>query len=284
MGRPMAQQLSAAGYEVRGFDVDPAARATLEAQGIATADSVNGVVADAEVVILMLPSSAIVRQVLDQIVRDAGTPDSPMIVDMGSSDPLVTQTLGAELRERGYALIDAPVSGGVSGAQAGTLTIMVGGATGDVERVRSVLTTMGRPTHVGPVGSGHAVKALNNLLSATHLWISSEAVLAGERFGIDPQMFLDVVNSSSGRSGSTEQKWPRFVLPDTFDSGFSLALMVKDMKIATDLCQQLGIGTSLGEEAVKRWSEASTGLPENADHTEIVRWLRTSASHKQPAT
>ncbi len=158
-----------------------------------------------------------------------------LVVDMGSSEPVKTRALAAELDAVGVELVDAPVSGGVSGAVKGTLTIMVGGAATAVARVTPVLEHLGTVRHAGAVGSGHAIKALNNLISATHLWITSEAMLAGQRFGLQPEVMLEIINGSSGRSGSSENKWPNFILPGTFDSGFGLRLMLKDMRTAVDL-------------------------------------------------
>ena len=158
-------------------------------------------------------------------------------------------------------MIDAPVSGGVSGAETGRLTVMVGGARQtDLVAARPLLEELGRPVHAGPVGAGHAVKALNNLLSATHLWVTSEAMLAGERFGIDPQVMLSVFNSSSGRSGSTENKWPNFILPGTFNSGFGLRLMLKDMGIAVQLVDQVGGPSALGHQCVPTVGPGGAGF------------------------
>ena len=155
---------------------------------------------------------------------------------MSSSEPLRTRALAEKLAASGLArLVDAPVSGGVGGAERGTLTIMAGGEADTIADLAEVLSVLGRVRHTGPVGSGHALKALNNLLSATHLLATSEAMVAGQEFGLDPHTMLEVFNASSGRSGSTENKWPNFVLPGGYDSGFGLGLMLKDMKIATQL-------------------------------------------------
>lgn len=273
MGGPMAGRLLDAGITVRGFDTSEAARDSLAARGGTVASSVTDV-SDASIVILMLPSSDVVEAVLlGGGLADALTPGA-IVVDMSSSAPLRTQALGHSLDERSLGFVDAPVSGGVTGAQAGTLTVMVGGRADLVGTVEPVLANFGRVRPVGGIGAGHAVKALNNLMSATHLWVTSEAILAAERFGIDPAVMLDVVNGSSGRSGSTENKWPNFILPETFDSGFALDLMLKDMRIATSLAQELGLPISLGEAAVERWAQAADALPAGADHTEIVNWLR----------
>jgi 3-hydroxyisobutyrate dehydrogenase len=163
------------------------------------------------------------------------------------------------------------------GATAGTLAIMAGGPEETLARARDVLAPLGTVHRAGPVGAGHAVKALNNLMSATHLLVTSEAMLAGERFGLDPEVMLAIFNGSTGRSGSTEVKWPKFILPETYDAGFGLRLMLKDMRIALGLAGQLGQPSRLGARAVDLWAEAAEALPAGADHTEIARWLRDSA-------
>ena len=153
--------------------------------------------------------------------------------------------------------MDAPVSGGVGGAERGTLTIMAGGDADTIENLAEVLAVLGRVRHTGAVGSGHALKALNNLLSATHLLVTSEAMVAGTGIRAGPATMLEVFNASSGRSGSTENKWPNFVLPGGFDSGFGLGLMLKDMKIATSLAESLGRPSQLGARAVELWGQAA---------------------------
>src|SRR4051812_30151424 len=142
-------------------------------------------------------------------------------------------------------------------------------------RVRPVLDVRGsRVVHAGErPGAGHVVKALNNLMSAAHLLVSSEALIAGREFGLDPAVMLDIVNGSSGRSGSTQTKWPRFILPGGFDSGFALRLMLKDMRGALDLQDATGTPAPLSRAAVDAWADAAEALPPDADHTEIARWL-----------
>lgn len=276
MGLPMATRLVTAGYQVAGYDVAPAAGQALSDAGGVYRDDLRDAVAGSSVVILMLPSS----DVVEAVVHDRGfdPPAGTTVIDMSSSEPLRTRALAEELAGRKATLIDAPVSGGVKGAINGRLTIMAGGDTGDIERVAPILGHLGKVTRAGDVGSGHAVKALNNLLSATHLLVTSEAILAGERFGLDPATMLEIFNGSSGRSGSTENKWPNFILPGTFDSGFGLRLMLKDMRIATGLADQVGVPDPLGRAAVELWARAAEALDAGADHTEIVNWLRKDES------
>jgi 3-hydroxyisobutyrate dehydrogenase len=154
---------------------------------------------------------------------------------------------------------------------------MLGSRDADRGRAHALLSPLGRIFDCGDVGAGHALKALNNLLSATHLWATSEAIEAGRRFGLDPQVMLAVFNGSSGRSGSTENKWPNYVLPATFDSGFGLRLMLKDMRIATGLAEQLGAPSRLGEDAMALWAEAADQLAPDADHTRVAEWIAAKA-------
>jgi 3-hydroxyisobutyrate dehydrogenase len=279
MGIPMTTQLLTAGHDVRGYDLSADARSALVTAGGKGCDSPEQAVIGAELVILMLPNSAIVESVITApTVLDALTPDA-LVIDMSSSEPTRTKALAAMLAKRSIRLIDAPVSGGVSGANKGSLTIMVGADDAELAEAIPVLSVLGTVKHAGPVGAGHAVKALNNLMSATHLLVTSEAILTGQSFGVDPELMLQIVNGSSGKSGSTENKWPNFILPGTYDSGFGLALMLKDMKIAVALADEVKVATPLSNAAVALWEEAATELSPTADHTEIARWVATAKRH-----
>jgi 3-hydroxyisobutyrate dehydrogenase len=263
----MARRLAEAGYSLSVYDVQPV---IVEHANVTRVGALTDVAVGAAVVILMLPSSAEVEDVLIGQGLLAALAPGTVVIDMSSSEPARTRALAAHA-----PLVDAPVSGGVAGARGGTLTIMVG-ASGEVfARLRPLLSAMGtRVLHCGPVGAGHAVKALNNLMSATHLLVTSEAMTAAIEFGLDPSVVLDVVNSSSGRSGSTETKWPRFVLPETYDSGFGLRLMLKDARIALDLLRSAGVPADHSRSSVDLWTQASEALPADADHTEIARWVQ----------
>jgi 3-hydroxyisobutyrate dehydrogenase len=280
MGNPMVRQLAAGGVAVRGYDasagaidalsdvITPAATAAAAGEGL-------------PVVILMLPDSNVVEAVVDGGLLDALAPGT-LLVDMSSSEPMRTRSLAERVAAKGVTLVDAPVSGGVSGARAGKLTIMVGGPDDAVERLIPLLGLMGRARHVGGVGAGHALKALNNLMSAAHLAASSEAILVGQRFGLDPAVMVEAVNGSSGRSGSTENKWPNYVVPQTYDSGFTAGLLVKDIRIALDLARATGGPSELSAEVVELWTKAVDELGPGADHTEIARWLRGQAESRTP--
>jgi 3-hydroxyisobutyrate dehydrogenase len=280
MGLPMARRLASAGFAVRAFDVSEAARAALaEPPGVPIAATAADAAREADAVVLMLPSSAVVEHVLRAEGVLAALAPGALVVDMSSSQPLSTRALAAEAAARGAELVDAPVSGGVSGAVEGTLTIMFGGSADAASACAPLLDALGgRVVHVGDVGAGHAVKALNNLLSATTLLATSEAVAIGRTFGIDPAVLIDAVNGSSGRSGSTEQKFPRFVLTEAYNSGFSAALMVKDMRVAVGLAEDLAVPSPLADTSTRLWDRALSELAPDADHTEIARWVDGSGA------
>lgn len=276
MGAPMASNLAAAGYPVRAHDVAPAAVASFAEgrPGVFRAGSAAQAAAGADVVITMLPDGKIVRKT----VLDGGVASSlergATIVDMSSSSPVETQALGADLAAMGLGLVDAPVSGGVKKAVEGKLAIMAGGDPALVQRVRPILATMGAVVYeTGPLGTGHAMKALNNFVSAAGLVATCEALIVGRRFGLDPDKMVDILNASTGRNNSTEVKAKQFILSETFASGFSLALMAKDLRTAADLAAHLGLAAPMSTAASQLWMEASRALGAGADHTEIFRFV-----------
>jgi 3-hydroxyisobutyrate dehydrogenase len=274
MGMPMARRLAAAGYQVSGFDASATVMASLGGADGLTAAPRLAAVAETSTAILMLPDSDVVEQVLLDEGLLADIRPGSMIIDMSSSDPARTRELADRAGGLGVTLIDAPVSGGVAGALAGSLTVMVGGPEQAFLSALPVLRQLGsRVVHAGGVGAGHAVKALNNLMSAAHLLASSEALIAGRRFGLDPAVMLEIINGSSGRSGSTELKWPRYVLTESYNAGFPVRLMVKDIKLALAIERATGTPSAVSEATVAAWSQALDDLPPDADHTAIARWL-----------
>ncbi|MGO4714630.1 NAD(P)-dependent oxidoreductase [Bradyrhizobium sp. 2TAF24] len=275
MGLPMAKRLIGAGFTVRGADPSEPARAALEAAGGKAFAAAAEAAAGASVIITMLPNGRIVRDVL---LGDAGIaralPKGTLIIDMSSSAPTDTTGLAADLAKLGVPLIDAPVSGGVRRAVDGSLAIMAGGPAAEVERGRPVLAAMGKSIFAtGLVGSGHAMKALNNYVSAAGLIAACEALLVGQTFGLAPETIVDVLNASTGRNNSTEVKMKPFVISGAFNSGFSLALMAKDLRIAADLAAHLGLGIPQIATVADLWEQAKGTLKTDADHTEIYRFL-----------
>lgn len=289
MGVPMVRRLLGAGFTVQGYDASPGAGRDVatdadgEDAGAQAAytrvDSLADVAQGARAVMLMLPSSAVVEQVLlGEGLLDA-LEDDALLVDMGSSKPEGTQRMAQEAERRGVRLVDAPVSGGVPAARDGSLTIMAGGPQEWVEQCRPALEPVGKHVvHCGPVGAGHAMKAINNLLSASSLLASSEALLIGSKFGLDETVMMDAINGSSGRSWSTMAKWPRHIIPRNFTSGFLMGLMVKDTRIALDLAESTGVAASHSRATLEMWEEALRELPEGADHTDIFRWVEQRSS------
>jgi 3-hydroxyisobutyrate dehydrogenase len=215
--------------------------------------------------------------VLGEAGLATGLQRGAVIIDMSSSSPVGTRKLGTELAAQGVFLIDAPVSGGVKKAIDGTLSIMVGGKTQMVERCRPIMDVMGRVFVTGAPGTGHAMKAINNYLSAASLATAAEGIIAGTRFGIAPEMMIEILNSSSGRSNSTEYKYPNFILPGTFDTGFALGLMAKDLRLALELAAGSGAPHGLLQAVSDTWSRAEQQLGPRADHTEVVKYLESLA-------
>jgi 3-hydroxyisobutyrate dehydrogenase len=275
MGLPMAERLVEAGYLVRGVDLSKDARKAIDEKGGRSAETAKEAAAGAPIIITMLPNGRVVREA---ILGDDGAifslAEGALLIDMSSSAPLETRSLGEDLAPRGIRMLDAPVSGGVARAKIGTLAVMVGGEAADIDRARSVLQVMGKsifPT--GPLGSAHAMKALNNYVSAAGLAAASEALIVGQAFGLAPETIVDVLNASTGKNNSTETKLKPFVLSGTFGSGFGMALMAKDIGIAADLAQQLHKPVPGVRAAADLWARASKAMPQGTDHTAIYEYL-----------
>lgn len=284
MGAPMAGRLVSAGFTVRVFDLRPEvlqAFTDSHPQAIAAtsgADAVQG----AHALITMLPDGTAVREaVLGPAGCASAMAAGTVVIDMSSSAPLQTQETGRALDAREIAMVDAPVSGGVKRAHEGSLAIMAGGPQEDVHRCLPVLQAMGSSVFMtGALGSGHAMKALNNFVSASGLTAVSEALLIGRKFGLEPSLMVDILNASSGRNNSTENKMKQFILSETFAGGFSLGLMAKDLGIASDLADHLDVAAPLSTLCGTLWSQAAEELGA-VDHTRIFTYLE-SLSTKGP--
>jgi 3-hydroxyisobutyrate dehydrogenase len=275
MGLPMARRLLESGAPVVGFDPLETACQVFRESGGTVATTALEAAEGADVLITMLPDGAAVRAALmDGEPLFAHLAADTVIIDMSSSAPTGTRELSDEVAARGIHLLDAPVSGGVKRALDGSLAIMVGGPAEIVARVRPLLEAMGKSIFAtGAVGSGHAMKALNNYVSAAGLTAACEALQIGERFGLDPVLMTDILNTSTGRNNSTEVKLKPFVIPKNYASGFSLALMAKDLRTADDLARHLGMSARLSAELCTLWEEALAELGAQADHTAIDAFL-----------
>jgi len=277
MGWPMAANLASAGHELIVHDNRHELGARFAAEHHCAAASEIADLEAAELVITMLPDGHVVREVylskphgLAAVLRP-GT----IAVDMSSSDPSGTRQLGRILAERGLALIDAPVSGGVPRAHSATLTIMIGADDrAAVERARPVLASMGnRLFDTGSLGCGHAMKALNNFVAAAGYAAVAEAMLAGKRFGLDQKTMLEIMSVSTGRSFMTETAMPEHVVNGKFASGFSLGLLAKDVAIAAALARDVKLDAPLMRFIRERWNLARDRLGGARDNTEaILSW------------
>ena len=248
MGAPMARCLAKAEFPVMLFDTNKEATQPFRSETnlFTVAPDLATLGAECRTVITMLPDSKIVRAATFGIDGKGGgfgqrLAKGSVVIDMRSSYPIDTQKLGAELEAKGIALVDAPVSGGVPKAITGQLAIMAGGKSADIDRVAATLSAMGTVHRTGPLGSGHAMKALNNYVSAAGLVATAEALVVGQRFGLDGHVMTKVLNASTGKNNTTENKAERYMLNHAFNSGFALALMDKDVGMANRLAKELGI-------------------------------------------
>lgn len=278
MGVPMVRNLLRAGFSVLGYDLNPQAAAPCKGEaGFDAMASPHQAAQGCDVLILMLPDSAVVDAMLWDADAGlaAGMAPGKVLIDMGSSDPVRSRGNFARLAAQGVAFVDAPVSGGRKRAVDASLSIMIGGETSAVEQVRPVLQAMGKTlVHVGGAGAGHAVKALNNYVSAAGLLAVCEALVAAEKFGIDPHLVNRVFNASTGKNNTTEHKVENFMLSQTFDSGFSLALMRKDLQTAHGFIERMGTPDDLAALCLRSWADAQAALDPGADHTAMFKFIR----------
>lgn len=282
MGTPMSEHLSAGGYDLVLCDLrEPHAKALADARGARSVplEEVGFAAGTATTVILMLPDSRAVEDVLEgEAGIYANLSPGSVVIDMSSSSPSATVRLADRAGQLGVDFVDAPVSGGVAKANTGELSIMVGAADHAFARVDPLLHVLGSDvTHVGPVGAGHAMKALNNLLSAIGLVAASEVLAIGTKFGLEPQVMLDVLNGSTGGNHATRVKMARFVLSGAFDSGFSLQLMVKDLTIALQLAHETSTPAPISASCLEEWAAAKRTLEPGADHTHIAAYVERRA-------
>lgn len=280
MGGPMAANLAKAGHHLTVYDTDRQRVAAFVAEtgGIAAAGLAE--IGAQEMVVAMLPTGAIVRRVMLEAEGGAfarALQPGTIVIDMSSSEPIGTQELGAELKARGAAMIDAPVSGGVVRAVAGTLAIMIGADdAAAVARARPVLGAMGdRLFETGPLGSGHAMKALNNFVAATSFASTAEAMLIGKRFGLDLTTMVEIMNVSTGRNFHTDVVMKEHVIGERYATGFAVGLLAKDVGIAADLARSMKLDAPLSRLVSERWAQARDALGANRDNTEaILAWDR----------
>lgn len=272
MGRGMALSLQRGGFGVVGTDASETTRRSVAAEGVEVVDSIVAVAARAEVIVLSLPTAAIVEQVVagvDGLLSAARK--GALVIDTSTSHPETTRRLSTRLKERGVSLIDAPVSGGPKGAITGQLTMVIGGAEADVARAELVLAAMSaKRIHIGDVGAGHLAKIANNLLLASHLIAAGEVARLAQQCGVSVERLLEGVNAGSGRSGATQVNFPTWILNGAFDSGFTMKLMRKDVRLAAELIGQTGLNLPLSAEAARLWGLSAATIGDDADFNRIV--------------
>jgi 3-hydroxyisobutyrate dehydrogenase len=290
MGWPMSANLAKGGYDVVGLDADgELARRWAHEHGQTAATGPEAFAA-VDAVVTMLPNGAAVRRaILDGGIADV-LPEGAVVIDMSSAEPSATLSLGPELAERGVALVDAPVSGARAKAIDGTLTIMLGGDDeAAIEKATPIIETMSANIfRTGPLGSGHAMKALNNYVGGAAFVATCEALVVGTKFGLDPAVMLDIMNVSTGRNFTTMMSAPQEIIPRRFASGFALHLFTKDVGIAADLADELAVDAPVSRLVYDRMRDALEQLEPGADHSlAMTIWEKAAGvtvAPKQPAS
>lgn len=276
MGWPMARNAKAAGLSLTVFDINQDALGRFASEfGAERSPNLAALGEASDVAVTIVPDGKVVRRICygegDNLL--AGLKPGSILVDMSSSEPTGTRELGAELKERGITLIDAPVSGGVVGADAGTLSIMVGCDDEEAfKKVEPMFNATGKNIfRCGGLGTGHAMKCLNNFLSAIGLTATHEALLIGQKFGLDPSTMVDIINVSTGRSSSSERKFHQHVLPRTYGTGFAASLMAKDIGIAAGLAGNQEQWAPLLGTLNDVWAKIGEAMPE-AHHEASIEY------------
>ncbi|HYL19246.1 MAG TPA: NAD(P)-dependent oxidoreductase [Burkholderiales bacterium] len=272
MGAPMARRLLDAGYALTVFDTREDALRPFVAKGAQTASSPAALASAVDTVLVSLPTPDIVKQVvLGPNGLSSGT-KLKTFVDLSTTGPRTAEEISKELAAKGIAALDSPVSGGVGGAQKGTLAVMISGPKERFEALRPALEIIGKVFYLGEKpGLGQMMKLANNLLSATALAITSEAMVLGVKAGLDPKVMLDVINAGSGRNSASQDKFPKSILPRTFDFGFANGLMYKDVKLCLEEASALGVPMWVASAVRQMWLLACTQMGPEQDFTTIVK-------------
>lgn len=279
MGVPMANNLLQANFQVKGFDINPQAKEKFNTKSnFEWLNNPQEIAKSCQVIILILPDSHIIDQLLWGSNEDgiaSHFQKDTLVIDMSSSKPTNSKINAERLQNLGFGFIDAPVSGGVKRAIDGSLAIMIGGVEKHIQPVMPIFQALGKTiVHVGKAGAGHAVKALNNYVSAAGLLAVSEALVAAEKFGINPHLANQVFNASSGKNNTTEVKVESFMLSETFNSGFAIALMRKDIQTAKDFIHEMQSHGSFAKLCFEEWESAEKSLPKGADHTAMFAYIK----------
>ncbi len=278
MGAPMATHLVRAGHHLTLHDASPDAAQQLADRlgaGAVCAPSPAAVAEASDIIITMLPNGRVVQEVvLGEAGVIQGIRKGALLLDTSSAEPWLTRATGAALGQKGATMVDAPVSGAQWGAEAAELVFMVGADAEDLERVRPLLGLMGRKIfHLGGLGSGHAMKCLNNCITALTLSATSEALVAGKRYGLDPAAMVDVLNESTGGSWISKTHFHQRIFNRRFDDPFRLELMLKDIGIALRLAEETDTPAPLAALGHQLWRMADQAMGRGASISELVRWV-----------
>jgi 3-hydroxyisobutyrate dehydrogenase len=282
MGNPMAANLVKAGHQVIVLDSSTALATQVATEIGASACTRVSDLPPVDFIVTMLPDGKVVKSVAlgEGGIASVARPGT-ILLDMSSSQPLITRETGAALSAKGITLIDAPVSGGVERATKGTLTIMIGGDdAAAIAKAKPILSCMGNTLfEVGKLGSGHAAKALNNVVAAGNYAVLAEALTVADRYGIDQETLVDIVNVSTGQSFISTVVMKKFVIPKTYNTGFKIGLLAKDASIAAELSSDLGGGTPTISLVDKLWTQARDTLGAGEDHSKaILSWRENGES------
>lgn len=274
MGEPMSVRLLDAGYEVMVFDTQPAAPARLGELGATVAASIRTVADQADVVLISLPNPDIVREVVIGPDGLSGGSRVKTVIDFSTTGPSTAKIAAAALAECGIDWLDCPVSGGVSGAVNGTLSVIASGPKAVFDRHEELLRTFGKLFHVGEKpGLAQSAKLANNLLAASALVVSCEAMAMAVKSGVDAQVMIDIINTSSGRNSATQDKFPRAILPGTFDFGFTTGLSYKDVRLCIEEAEAMGIPMVAGSAVRQMLAVTKARFGADADFTHIAKLL-----------
>ncbi|MDQ0473229.1 NAD(P)-dependent oxidoreductase [Labrys wisconsinensis] len=270
MGGPMSRRLIDAGHRLTVFDANAEAVAPVESAGAAIAASPEAIGHAADIVFVSLPTPDIVQSVVLNGIGNGSRVKT--VVDLSTSGPSMAGRVSKDLMERGIAWVDAPVSGGIAGARNGTLAVMASGPRASFELVEPLLAVFGKVFFVGEkAGLGQVAKLGNNLLAAAAMVVSSEALVMGVKAGIDPKVMLDIINAGSGRNSATQDKFPRSVLPRTFDFGFATGLSYKDVRLCVDEAESLGVPMIVGAAVRQMLAVTNARFGPTSDFTSITR-------------
>ena len=276
MGGPMAGRLIAAGHELVVFDTREAAVKPFVERGARGTASVAAVAREVETVLVCLPTPEVVRRVSQEIAEAGGKVRT--FVDLSTTGPRVEAEVAAALKEKGITACDSPVSGGVAGALKGTLAVMLACPRDRREMLEGILPALGKVFYLGEKpGLGQTMKLANNLLSATAMAISCEAIVMGVKAGLDPRQMVDIINAGSGRNTATADKFPRAILPRSFDYGFTNGHMYKDVKLCLEVAEEMGVPMWVGAAVRQLWAYSASHMGVDTDFTTVVKCIEEMA-------